>query len=471
MSHTARSQSSIDTQASSNQKVNALVSPGESLDILSKIEMEQLLDSSQGGLYKLFRRCSLAVLNCGSEIDDGRAVLDEFSDYSIRVLQQGRGIKLDLENAPGSAFVDGVLVHGIKDHLFAVLRDIVFINTEIKGDQGLDLTQSSDITNVVFHILRNAGILRPRKRPDMIVCWGGHSIKREEYDYSKEIGYQLGLRGLNICTGCGPGAMKGPMKGAMIGHTKQRIKDGRYVGITEPGIIAAEPPNPIVNELVILPDIEKRLEAFVRTGHGFVVFPGGVGTAEEVLLLVGILLHPSNADMPFPLIFTGPKSSEKYFEQIDRFIGDTLGEVARQKYSIIIDNPVLVAREIKQQIKAVQQFRKSNHDAYYFNWQLRIQPAFQLPFIPNHAEMAGLALHKNQPVHELAANLRKAFSGIVAGNVKEEGIRSIAQFGPFKIDGDQAITKPLDHLLRSFVAQQRMKLPGTSYEPCYEIIT
>jgi len=74
-------------------------------------------------------------------------------------------------------------------------------------------------------------------------------------------------------------------------------------------------------------------------------------------------------------------------------------------------------------------------------------------------------------VHELAANLRKAFSGIVAGNVKEEGIRSIAQFGPFKIDGDQAITKPLDHLLRSFVAQQRMKLPGTSYEPCYEIIT
>ena len=29
-----------------------------------------------------------------------------------------------------------------------------------------------------------------------------------------------------------------------------------------------------------MPDMEKRLEAFVRIGHGIVVFPGGVGTAE-----------------------------------------------------------------------------------------------------------------------------------------------------------------------------------------------
>ena len=77
--------------------------------------------------------------------------------------------------------------------------------------------------------------------------------------------------------------MKGPMKGATIGHAKQRIEHGRYIGITEPGIIAAEPPNPIVTQLSIMPDIEKRLEAFVRMAHGIVVFPGGAGTAEEIL--------------------------------------------------------------------------------------------------------------------------------------------------------------------------------------------
>jgi predicted Rossmann-fold nucleotide-binding protein len=68
--------------------------------------------------------------------------------------------------------------------------------------------------------------------------------------------------------------MKGPMKGAAIGHAKQRLHGGRYLGISEPGIIAAESPNPIVNDLVIMPDIEKRLEAFVRTGHGIVRVPG-----------------------------------------------------------------------------------------------------------------------------------------------------------------------------------------------------
>lgn len=51
------------------------------------------------------------------------------------------------------------------------------------------------------------------------------------------------------------------MKGAAVGHAQQRYKDSRFIGMTEPSIIAAEPPNPLVNELIIMPDIEKRLEA------------------------------------------------------------------------------------------------------------------------------------------------------------------------------------------------------------------
>ena len=72
---------------------------------------------------------------------------------------------------------------------------------------------------------------------------------------------------------------------------------------------------------------------------------------------------------------------------------------------------------------------------------------------------------------ELAADLRRAFSGIVAGNVKEEGLRAIAENGPFVIDGDPEIMRALDALLASFVAQQRMKLPGTKYVPCYRVKT
>jgi predicted Rossmann-fold nucleotide-binding protein len=261
------------------------------------------------------------------------------------------------------------------------------------------------------------------------------------------------------------------MKGATIGHAKQRISDGKYLGVTEPGIIAAESPNPIVNELVILPDIEKRLEAFVRSGHGFVVFPGGAGTAEEILYLLGVLLHPQNSEMPFPLVFTGAAHTEEYFTQIDQFIGETLGEAAQGRYTIIIDDPEQVAITMREGISQVREYRKEHGDAYYFNWKLKIDEEFQRPFDPTHENMASLALHKEQETHLLAANLRRAFSGVVAGNVKDEGIRAIELHGHFELNGDAAIMHRLDTLLASFVEQHRMKLPGKTYVPCYRINT
>ncbi|WP_025918343.1 nucleotide 5'-monophosphate nucleosidase PpnN [Herminiimonas sp. CN] len=450
--------------------VNTQISPEGRLEVLSKAEVSKLLDTSHGGLYTLFRNCSLAVLNCGSDVDDGKELLERYKSFDLSIIQRERGIKLNVMNAPGVAFVDGKMIKGIHDHLFAVLRDVIYVNDEIHDNPQFDLSTSDGITDAVFHVLRNANVLHPMINPQLVVCWGGHSISHEEYDYTKKVGYQLGLRHLDICTGCGPGAMKGPMKGATIGHSKQRIHGGRYIGISEPGIIAAEAPNPIVNDLVIMPDIEKRLEAFVRAGHGIVVFPGGAGTAEEILYILGILLHPDNAAIPFPLIFTGPEKSADYFRQIDQFIGDTLGSAAQQRYKIMVDDPVGVAQEMLAGIKQVREFRKEKGDAYYFNWLLKIDAEFQHPFTPTHDAMRGLALHKNQPSHLLAANLRRAFSGIVAGNVKDEGIRTIERHGRFEIRGDAAIMASMDALLASFVEQHRMKLPGKKYIPCYKII-
>ena len=450
--------------------VDTQISPEGLLEVLSKAEVSRLLDRSRSGMYQLFRNCSLAVLNCGSDMDDGKVLLERYPQFDIGIILRERGIKLDVRGAPASAFVDGKMIRGIREHLFAVLRDLIYVDEAIYSSAALDLDTSEGITDAVFHILRNAQVLRPMQSPNIVVCWGGHSIARIEYNYTKTVGYELGLRGLDICTGCGPGAMKGPMKGATIGHSKQRITNTRYLGFSEPGIIAAESPNPICNELVILPDIEKRLEAFVRAGHGIVVFPGGPGTAEEILYLLGILLHPANAEIPFPLIFTGPETAREYFNQIDKFIGGTLGGAAQTRYQIIIENPAQVAREMENGIKLVREFRKTRGDAYYFNWMLKIDPEFQHPFEPTHANMRRLKLHKNQPIHLLAADLRRAFSGIVTGNVKESGIRAIEKNGPFDLQGDAEMMASMDALLASFVQQHRMKLPGKDYTPCYRIL-
>jgi len=140
-------------------------------------------------------------------------LLERYQDFEIYVRQVERGIKLELRNAPASAFVDGQMIKGIHEHLFSVLRDVVFVHEEINNNPNID----------------------------------------------------------------------------------------------------AEAPNSIVNNLTVFPDIEKRLEGFVRVGHGVVVFAGGVGTAEEILYLLGLLLHPDNSEMPFPLIMTGPESARAYF--------------------------------------------------------------------------------------------------------------------------------------------------------------
>lgn len=442
------------------------VRPAKSLDLLSHREIAGLMASDKK-VFKLFRQCALAVLNTGSEQDDAAKLLSEFADFNIRVVPQSRGLKLEVFNAPGSAFVDGTMIRGIQDHLFSALRDIVF--TDHKGSQ-FDLESSSGITDAVFRIVRNANVVRPNEAPKLVVCWGGHSIGREEYDYSKLVGYQMGLRGLNIATGCGIGAMKGPMKGAAVGHAKQQVSDGRYIGISEPGIIASESPNPIVNELIILPDIEKRLEAFVRLAHCIIVFPGGAGTAEEVLYLLGILMHPDNRAIPLPLIFAAPEGRGDYFTALDTFIRETLGEEATRFYQIIVGQPDKVALEAKKGIANVQRYRRKTQEAYYYNWQLRIDSQLQFPFDPSHENMANLQLDSSLPPNQLAAQLRCAFSGIVAGNVKAYGIQQIAEHGPYKISGDTKLMHALDELLKGFVAQKRMKLGEGDYKPCYELV-
>jgi hypothetical protein len=208
----------------------------------------------------------------------------------------------------------------------------------------------------------------------------------------------------------------------------------------------------------------------VRLAHGIVVFPGGAGTAEEILYLTGILLDPANREQPFPIVLTGPSQSAAYFEHIRSFISGTLGAEAVRRLTVILDDPPEVARRMVRGMDAVREFRRRASDSYNFNWLLSIRREFQQPFEVTHASMRALDLRRGQPAHELAATLRRAFSGIVTGNVKEAGIQAIESQGPYELTGDAATMGQLDELLAAFVAQQRMRLPGSVYRPVYRLV-
>lgn len=449
--------------------------PQGNMALLTQLEADSISHTSKGELYELYRNCSLAVLNSGNLTDNSQELLENFQSFEIDVVRNERGLKIELINPPQSSMVDGEIIETLQHHLYSVLRDIVQIN--VYQDQLSQLMASSPaakhltkqelITNGIFQILRNANALHSSREPNIAVCWGGHSIPQDEYDYAYQVGVALGLRKIDICTGCGPGIMEAPMKGSLIGHVLQNATGCRRIGLTEPSIIAAEPPNSMVSELVILPDIEKRLEAFVRFGHVLIVFPGGPGTAEELLYILGIKLCAENRHNPIPLILTGNKKSKPYFDALDKFLKNTFGPEIGRYYSIVIDDPNEVARLVTEGLQNSHEHRTLTHDSYCYNWSLYIPDLLQLPFEVNHENMAALDLHKDQEPWKLAANLRRAFSGIVTGNVKEYGIKMVQEHGPFVLDGDPDIIANMEKLLRDFIKQGRILLSQRKYKPCY----
>ena len=178
--------------------VDASVGPRGSLELLSQSEIDVLLSPGQSGAHELFRKCALAILNAGSDNDNAKELFERYRDFEATLVRHPWGIRLQIRNAPGAAFVDGQMIRGIKEHLFAVLRDVVYIAHEIEQGSRFDLTDSVGITNAVFHVLRNAGALDRKIKPNLVVCWGGHSIGEAEYQYTKKIGYELGLRSMDV---------------------------------------------------------------------------------------------------------------------------------------------------------------------------------------------------------------------------------------------------------------------------------
>lgn len=449
------------------------------LDYLTSTEVQFLTVESANGYHDSFRRCCLGILHAGLHIDDSKELFDKHRDFDVQITRSVQGIKFVLQNAPELAFIDGRLKESLREHLCAAAIDLIYHAKEVGEPRS-----SEEITNAVFHILRHdrvfeteealQGSSHKQKRRDLsrIVCWGGHSISREEYAYTKAVGTQLAERYAELITGCGPGAMRGPFSGAVAGYEAQRIRHARKFGFTCPGIITSEPPNSFVDPLVILPDIEKRLEAFVRASMGCIVFPGGPGTAEEIQTVLSILLHERNNNQQYPVILTGPESARGYFDAINDFLNKTIGKEAlhrpKPKYEIIIDDPRGVAEKMMERIEKAQKCRDANEDSKLWYGSLHFPHDIQKPFHPTHDNVAKLRLHRDQEPYQVAAQLRRLFSAVVYGNVTDTGIHLIEEKGPFAFEGDESMIQALDVMFRRIIQENRMKLKG-EYVPCYDL--
>lgn len=418
-----------------------------------------------------FRLCCLGILGAQDKILNTDTLPSEYPQFNVRIEKERQSIRLVFEQGPSNAFVDGELTKLRKKHIAAAIRDMVYHALHF-GQASTSVGRSALLETMVG----DAGLLIPTKtiindrREQLlrIVCFGGHTIGPTDYMYCKRVGEELGLRYFETITGGGPGTMRGILRGNRKGLNQQEIFHGKQIGYTSPEIIAAEPPNVFVSDLVILPDIELRLEAFLRSMNGIVILPGGPGTAEELFLGTAIKLHPANQGQHIPMVLSSARNSVGTLHAMNECVEHALGTKAAETYDIITGSPESLASHMKNEMQTMRNVRDKNDDAYEWNRSMMIPEELQTPFMPTHQNMETLQLHGNQETWKLCAEIRKFWKGIVFGSVTTEGRNLIQHCGKFKVSGERFIIEALDTLLNRFIAEKRIRAEKS--EPCYEFV-
>lgn len=410
-----------------------------------------------GNANTTFRDTVAALMDIHrADNDDKRELREKYAGMSITVRRTARSLILRCSGVPADSLLEGDIPERQKRQISQAVRDLV-LEPRAAEAHG----QSAAVSRVVRSYVARTPLLQQAPRPRCFV-WGGHSTSREEYDFAKEVGYWDALaNGTEFITGCGPGVMKAPFKGAVVAYGKQdfdmRGLHRDFVGFSEQGIIAAEAPNGLVSELVIFPDVEKRMEAFIRASHRGRIHPGGAGTGEELLTFLGIKAHPANAGIEYPLDLVERPGGE-YFRHLTDWLRTCFGDALDDLFEVHVGPP-------RRYAEYVRRARPNLDISSLWNDALYVPPEVQQPFRVTFESMEALDLSRDQPPFDLLVNLRRFFSALVHLAVKEPDA-SDAWGGELpRIHGDRQILEATDELIRWFDGAGRMKLSGAYQRP------
>jgi uncharacterized protein (TIGR00730 family) len=130
-----------------------------------------------------------------------------------------------------------------------------------------------------------------------ISMFGSARIKpgSDYYELARKTGYQLGKAGFTIITGGGPGAMEASNRGA---REAKALSIGLNIKLPFETHV-----NPYVDVSVDFNFFFVRKVMLVKYAHAFIIFPGGVGTLDE--MFESLTLVQTGKIMNFPIILMG----------------------------------------------------------------------------------------------------------------------------------------------------------------------
>jgi uncharacterized protein (TIGR00730 family) len=174
-----------------------------------------------------------------------------------------------------------------------------------------------------------------------VTIFGSARVREEDpaYTNAREVARRFAERGWAVVTGGGPGVMEAANRGAREGG-------GLSVGFNIE-LPHEQRGNPYVDLAHTFRHFYARKTMFVKAAEGFVVFPGGFGTADELfealtLIQTGKVLH-------FPVVLIG---SDYWGELLDWIRGELLpdGMISPEDLDLLY-----VTDDIEEAIARVQE--------------------------------------------------------------------------------------------------------------------
>jgi uncharacterized protein (TIGR00730 family) len=141
------------------------------------------------------------------------------------------------------------------------------------------------------------GVETMSRYPAGVAVFGSARLKPEHpsYQQAEQCGRMLAEKGFTVITGGGPGIMEAANKGA-------KLAGGTSIGLNI--VLPMEQrPNPYQTVDIEFRYFFVRKVMFVKYARGFIIFPGGFGTMDE--LFEALTLIQTLKIVPFPVVLVG----------------------------------------------------------------------------------------------------------------------------------------------------------------------
>jgi uncharacterized protein (TIGR00730 family) len=199
-------------------------------------------------------------------------------------------------------------------------------------------TPQTDVALIAAEFLAGFEAVDAIDRPAVSVFGSARATEGSPvYAAAREVGRCFAEAGFAVVTGGGPGAMEGANRGA-------REAGGVSVGFNI-RLPHEQRMNPYVDQGLTFDHFYARKVMLVKASEGFVLFPGGFGTLDE--LFEALTLEQTNKVYDFPVVLF----DSEYWRGLLDFIDDTVrarGMIGRddEKLLFVTDDPQEAVRVV-----------------------------------------------------------------------------------------------------------------------------